>query len=104
MTSSHSTPKPKPNNIEELTNKIASLKLGYQKDDHIHTVRSKITKISKGSRRTKFEVEGRKRCYWFIGNTDLKVGDYVEIRYQLVLVGQYRQAWILDITELKEIS
>jgi hypothetical protein len=72
----------------------------YYKDEFIHTVRSKLTNISKGRRRTKFEVEGRHRCYWFIGDTPLCVGDYVEIRYQLVLFNGYKQAWILDISKL----
>ena len=44
---------------------ITSIKLFYRKEEFIHTVRSKITNISKGRRRTRFEVEGRSRCYWF---------------------------------------
>ena len=83
-----------------LTEGIGPINLFYRKEEFIHTVRSKITNISKGKRRMNFEIEGRSRCYWFIGDTPLCIGDYVEIRYQLVLVNEYKQAWIRDISKL----
>lgn len=70
------------------------------RDEFIHTVRSKITNISKNSRRTKFEIRDRNRCFYFIGDMDLIVGDYVEIRYQLYSVNSLKQAWIVDISKL----
>lgn len=90
------------NNIDKMTKKMRFLDINSEST--IHTVRSKITNISKNSRRTKFEIEGRNRSFWFVGETTLSIGDYVEIRYQLVTVKEYRHAWIVDISKLEFIK
>lgn len=101
-TTHSATPLPKKSgDVDKITKQMGFLDINDEAK--IHTVRSKITNISKNSRRTKFEIEGRNRSFWFVGDTTLSIGDYVEIRYQLVTVKEYRHAWIVDITKLESV-
>jgi hypothetical protein len=82
--------------------KVTSLEIG--KDETVYIVRSKITLINTGEKRTKIEIEGRYRKFWFIGTTNLECGNYVELHYRLFLINNHhKQVWITKIRKLTPV-
>ena len=69
----------------------------------IFTVRSRVTLIDIGTERTKINIEGRDRNFYFLGQTRIKSGDYVELQYILKYVKNYTQAWVLRIRRIVPI-
>lgn len=51
----------------------------YGTDGIVHAVRSRVTYIEHFPKRTKIQIEGRYRTFWFIGKTTIQKGDYVEL-------------------------
>lgn len=78
-------------------------------DDIVFRVRSYITTLNIGNERSKLQLEGRHRKFWFIGKTRVKVGDDVEVYYVLLRdkynnnyeERAYKIAWITKIVKLK---
>lgn len=75
----------------------------YGTDGFVHKVRSKITYIEHFPKRTKIQIEGRYRTFWFEGETTIQKGDYVELHYLLYKTSISTQAWIERICKLKLI-
>ena len=72
------------------------------KNNTIYTVRSKITSLIIGERRSKIGLAGRKRTYHLPAQSKMKIGDYVELRYQLIPYNSYIQAWIVEIQKITQ--
>lgn len=90
--------------IEDEDDKPKFTKPDINTDNIIFVVRSKVTSMTNGEERSNIEIYGRYRKFWFIGQTRVKVGDYVEVHYQLIPAKTYKQAWVTRIIKIVQKS
>lgn len=69
-------------------------------DNVTFKVRSQIIELTITEKKSKIKIKGRHRNFWFIGKTRTKVGDFVEIHYQIIGNRNYTSAWISKIIKI----
>jgi hypothetical protein len=87
-------------NDDPIENITKLSKISISTDDVVFCVRSKVKSVTIGDRRSKIELDGRFRIFWFLGQTRIQAGDNVELYYQLIPVKSYKQAWVTKVKKI----